>query len=482
MAGNNRLAGTNRPRRIDDALSQLVDSLLPPLPPTRRRDPDADDDEDEEGDGDEGDDGDNTIADDLRRQRALERAWEILERKGEEKSAAGGGGIGAGTGAGASAGVIGGPHPPEVNNASDLIKRKLLRENASPDKAVRFSNLYSRLLTQPVLAQKWAILFLLVRLGDEKGEREKERERGRGRDAGGGRERERERSPLLEEHQLENMLGKVKRGDGGAAASAVPGMTPGGWDTGLESPGPNASASQWGGTAVGGAGGAGGAAGVGRERRYTAGRGYTSARGSPVEAEAVPQSQQQQKQQTQAPTTATTDPLPIQEGEEGEMNPPESALLHDLPFNLQGVSSTNFEFTSNTTVKLPPTLPIPLISLLHTLAEPCLLYRNLSSFVEDAEGGLVGQSLRAAIGNELRSYLGLVATLEGEIRRALAAAEDPASGEPKSVARAGVTLKRCVVWTREATMALRLMALMVEEAESMLLYPIFRVCSSVLTL
>ena len=37
--------------------------------------------------------------------------------------------------------------PPDVNQAQDLIKRKLLRENASPEKAARFSNLYSRLLS-----------------------------------------------------------------------------------------------------------------------------------------------------------------------------------------------------------------------------------------------------------------------------------------------------------------------------------------------
>ena len=36
----------------------------------------------------------------------------------------------------------------------------------------------------------------------------------------------------------------------------------------------------------------------------------------------------------------------------------------------------------------------------------------------------------------------------------------------KGIGKAGVTLKRCVYWTREATMGLRLMSLMVEEAKS----------------
>jgi len=107
-------------------------------------------------------------------------------------------------------------------------------------------------------------------------------------------------------------------------------------------------------------------------------------------------------------------------------------------------------------------LPVPLISLLHTLAEPSLLYRSLSDYVETPDGGLVSQSLRSAIGLELRSYLRLVATLEGQIRRALSQLDEnlPNGG----LGKAGVTLKRCVIWTREATLGLRLMSLIVESS------------------
>jgi len=142
--------------------------------------------------------------------------------------------------------------------------------------------------------------------------------------------------------------------------------------------------------------------------------------------------------------------------------PTEAQLLRDLPFTLQGLSSTNLAF-SDSSLRLPSTLPVPIISLLHTLAEPSLLYRSLSVFVESSEGGLVGQSLRSAIGVELRAYLGLVATLEAQIRRALAQLQE--SPGNLGLGKAGVTLKRCVVWTREATMGLRLMSMMVEEAK-----------------
>ena len=144
--------------------------------------------------------------------------------------------------------------------------------------------------------------------------------------------------------------------------------------------------------------------------------------------------------------------------------PSEPNLLRDLPFTLQGLSSTNFPFDSASKLFLPQNLPLPVTSLLHTLAEPSLLYRALSDYVQSKEEGLISQSLRAAIGIELRSYLGLIATLEGEIRRTIASLEN--KSDAGSTTKVGVTLKRCVVWTKEATLGLRLMSLMAEESKS----------------
>lgn len=146
-----------------------------------------------------------------------------------------------------------------------------------------------------------------------------------------------------------------------------------------------------------------------------------------------------------------------------ELNPTEMALLRDLPFTLQGLSSTHLSFSSSRILKLPHTLPPPIISILHTLAEPSLLYKGLAEFVQSSEGGLLGQSLRAAIEGELRSYLGLVATLEAQIRRALSSiGKDQSTG---AISKTGVTLRRCIVWTREATMGLRLLSLIAEESK-----------------
>ncbi|KAG9185656.1 Spindle pole body component [Alternaria panax] len=150
--------------------------------------------------------------------------------------------------------------------------------------------------------------------------------------------------------------------------------------------------------------------------------------------------------------------------EKADMGPAEPTLLRELPFTLQGYSSTNLAFPSSTALNLPTTLPVPIVSLLHTLAEPAILYKGLAEFVEASDGGLIEQSFRAALAKELRAYLGLVATLEGQIKRALAQWSE--STTQQGVSKAGVTLKRCVIWIREPTMGLRLMSLMVEESKS----------------
>ncbi|KAI9892780.1 MAG: Microtubule-nucleating Tub4p (gamma-tubulin) complex component [Vezdaea aestivalis] len=150
------------------------------------------------------------------------------------------------------------------------------------------------------------------------------------------------------------------------------------------------------------------------------------------------------------------------QGEGPGIAPSEPTLLRDLPYMLQGVSSDSLSYSAESGITFSPLLPVPIISLLHSLAEPSLLYQKLSVFVKSHQDGSILQSLQAAIGREVQSYLGLVATLDGEIRRALTAIENDPSRS--ALGKTGVTLKRCVFWTREATMGLRLMSVIVEES------------------
>lgn len=390
---------TTRPRRIDDALSQLVDSLLPEIPLSALpQDHDFSDD-----------DLAIAAAEEHRHQTQLERAWRTLESHPSN-----------GADPSSPAGRRGSSTGEDVNHAPDLIKRKLRRENASPEKIVRFSNLYTRLLTQPVLSQKWGILYLLYKLGETDEEQQ---------------HAERSRSPLMDEGNLQNMLG---RGAGRPRRGTVV-------ESDDEGPAVSSSASQ--------------PPRVSRESRPQ----------RPSSLRRDWEESTERASTSRASHYETGDEHDdVASATETPGNHPRSAasvengLLRDLPFNLQGLSSTNLQFQSPSVLKLPSNLPAPIVSLLNALAEPCLLYKELAGFVESAEGGLVNQSLRAAVANELRSYLGLVATLEAEIRHALAAIGD--ANSMQGVRKGGVTLKRCMVWTRDATMALRLMSLIVEEA------------------
>ncbi|KAG6020263.1 hypothetical protein E4U41_002910 [Claviceps citrina] len=309
--------------------------------------------------------------------------------------------------------IINNPQGPsissDVNHASDLIKRKLIQTN--PSQALRFSNLYSRLLSLPVLEHKWAILYLLYQLADSPDPNEPlplspvkpsapQHREAINRDSVKRLSRDRIQASIPNPRNEDEQIREVFQPEGLRKVSI----------------------SRQGATEVAG-------------------------------QEKVPQAKRDVSLKSTLLASNFT-----------EFEPPETDILRDLPFTLQGLSSTTLPFSKPDTLRLPATVPLPLISILHTLAEPSLLYRRLDEYCKSPASGLLGQSLRAAIGGELRSYLTLIATLEGQIRRALSSLDEAA---PRGgIGKAGVTLKRCVVWTREATMGLRLMGLLAEESEN----------------
>jgi gamma-tubulin complex component 3 len=298
----------------------------------------------------------------------------------------------------------------DVNLAADLIRERLSRggtERRGLERATSFGNLYSRLLAQPVLGQKWGILYFLHRVGEE--------EQGENHDESRPAHEAYEEMDVDEPEQITRRPSEPKKSyDDAFARDGLPRIP--------RADGPKSPKAP-----------------PVRDRPVPA-------RQKSVSEDKIPQQQQQQN------------------ADHDKLTPGEPALLRDLPFTLQGLSSNNLPFQTDLALKLPTNLPTPLVSLLHTLSEPALLYRSLSQFVESSDvGGLVSQSLRSAIGTELRSYLSLVAQLEGQIRRALQQLDVnlPHGG----LGKAGVTLKRLVVWTRDATTGLRLMSLIVENAK-----------------
>lgn len=177
-------------------------------------------------------------------------------------------------------------------------------------------------------------------------------------------------------------------------------------------------------------------------------------------------SQEQVPFQENPKDNSETTPSQERKIDEPKTTPIETALLRELPFTLQGLSTTHLKFTPSNDLAILTELPHPLIGLLHILAEPSLLYRDLSISVQAPVEGMIAQSLMSAIGTELRSYLALVSTLEAEIRRHVKNLPD---GKERRghLGRVGVTLRRCVVWTREATVGLRLMNSMARRIKSL---------------
>ncbi|KAK4179873.1 Spc98 family-domain-containing protein [Triangularia setosa] len=344
----------------------------------------------------------------------------------------------------------------DVNHASDLIKRKLIQSN--PSQALRFSNLYTRLLSLPVLNQKWAILYLLYQLSDSPDPNEPPPARQPAVPHGltsrepSFRERERQAESFREQAEAESFREPASREPSfrESVAQRTTGRSTVTAESKTSTPAPPPASEE---EAVNNAFAPGGLKKLPTERP----RRNTTTEETHSQPGTVDGSAKKSTRDVSIKSTLLAD-------NSLEFEPSEMGLLRDLPFTLQGLSSTTLPFTKDTVLKLPPTLPLPIVSLLHTLAEPSLLYRGLANFVKSPAKGLLGQSLRAAINNELRSYLTLVATLEAQIRRALSSLDEAA---PRGgIGKAGVTLKRCVVWTREATMGLRLMSLISEESYS----------------
>lgn len=305
----------------------------------------------------------------------------------------------------------------------------VIRDNNTPEKALKFSNLYSRLLSQPVLSQKWAMLYFFTQLADPP-----------------------LTNPLQEARpSASNRMPSYATAISTSAQTAEPSpKRPLERQFDVNSPAFNEAFANSG------------------LRRLPEEEPGTPRTERPISSQRKERPREERAMNGDAEAGAS--PVPRTYVSYESLMPAEPNLLRDLPFTLQGLSSTNFDFQSNKILKLPETLPVPIISLLHTLAEPCLLYKRLAEFVESDDGGLVGQSFRSALSIELRAYLGLVATLEGQIRRALAQLDN---SQPRNgIGKAGVTLKRCVVWTREATMGLRLMSLMVEKSKGVSLQPL----------
>ncbi|RDW31443.1 Spc98 family-domain-containing protein [Yarrowia lipolytica] len=146
--------------------------------------------------------------------------------------------------------------------------------------------------------------------------------------------------------------------------------------------------------------------------------------------------QQQQQQQQQAAkmsrdnTSTTMDP---------PQDPWSTPLLLDVPYIIQGLHTKSYEWTAEG-IEMDKNMPIQLVSLVSEALEPALLYRQIREYLDTPTSGLTAQALKGVVEQELRNYLGVVSVLESEIRN-----------------KGDVTLRRCVLLLKEATLALRVL-------------------------
>lgn len=140
----------------------------------------------------------------------------------------------------------------------------------------------------------------------------------------------------------------------------------------------------------------------------------------------------------------------------------ESDLLRDLIFIFQGIDGQYIKFNpelNDYSLVAGVSVSKPMEEMVFKLADIGWLYIKIRNFiklnVDNANIGLVGQSLCAALQHELTEYYKLIAILEAQIEKQIA--DKSLTNDQQSL-----TLKRLMVWTLDCTQKLRLMSILVD--------------------
>ncbi|EIE76966.1 hypothetical protein RO3G_01670 [Rhizopus delemar RA 99-880] len=144
----------------------------------------------------------------------------------------------------------------------------------------------------------------------------------------------------------------------------------------------------------------------------------------------------------------------------------ESDILRDLIFIFQGIDGQYIKLNPTTDEYLIDKQLLcvsePTEQLIYRLTETGWLYTHIKSFIEENmnlnRSGLVGQSLCAAIQDELTDYYKLIAILEAQVEKQLAQ-------KSRVISDQSLTLKRLLVWMEDANNKLRLMSMLVDASQ-----------------
>lgn len=169
--------------------------------------------------------------------------------------------------------------------------------------------------------------------------------------------------------------------------------------------------------------------------------------------------------------------LPNRHIAEGELT--ESVLVRDLVFVLQGLEGQHFKYNAQTDrYELPEkaNVPRPRRILSHRIAELGALFSKVRQYLAktqvshsraSSQLGLIAQSFREGIAEEIVSYYRMISVLEAQVNLASAPPHQKNSGEDPSKIdlsdhSSAMTLRKLAVWTSEPMRRMRWLYMVVE--------------------
>lgn len=169
--------------------------------------------------------------------------------------------------------------------------------------------------------------------------------------------------------------------------------------------------------------------------------------------------------------------LPNRRIAEGELT--ESILVRDLVFVLQGLDGQHFKYNAQTDrYELPEkaNVPRPRRILAHRIAELGALFSKVRQYLAktqvshsraSSQLGLIAQSFREGIAEEIVSYYRMISVLETQVNLTTAPAHTKNSGEDPSKidlsdTASAMTLRKLAVWTSEPMRRMRWLYMVVE--------------------
>lgn len=158
----------------------------------------------------------------------------------------------------------------------------------------------------------------------------------------------------------------------------------------------------------------------------------------------------------------------------GQTHLPESLLLRDTLYLLQGISGKHVRFSDNMDAHInfvedpKYIVSAPTVALIHRLAEVGYLYSRVDGFVRasptpESPRGMIEQSLCHHLQAQLTEYYRIIAVLETQMNDNSLSSENGVDSALEGAT--GLTLRRLDVWINDWRLRMRMMSVCVQGAQ-----------------